>query len=449
MKKLIISNTLEEKERKFKGSWESQDIDICSWRESTDLRLSDYGIAILDLNFHQNSLAEGMFEGKQMDIYKMLDVGGVIICLNHSTYFTDTEGDKYDTNYHWFAEFNPELVDIYAKPGKNIKLVSKENVFKEYFKGVTQYHKTLTSCISGEKFYFLFLKWRVIKSMNYFQNFFPSRPWDEICRELSYNLYNSYEGEVIAINGITGEPIASAVNCRKGNLIFLPENTKSSSTFLIPNLCEIGEKYYERNREKIWLPSEVPDWLEEYKTDQEKEIEKQISSLKEHADQLKQGKKKFEEIDVLLHGYDKPLVNAVQKVFEDWGCEVTPTQPGATIDLKVKEPIKNLQFALEITGTINKINKKSYKVSQALQHLTQREKDEKIVILANTYREKKIAERLDENFTQPVIEIAEINKFCLMTTADVYFLWQDLLNGKRSKEEIIQSIFDTVGAYKY
>jgi len=173
MKKLVISDALEERERKSKESWKSQDIDLCSWSESTDLRLSDYGIAILDLNFNKKFFSVGMFEGKQRDIPKMLDAGGVIVCLNHLTHFATIGRDEYETNYHWFAEFNPELVDIHAKPGKNIKLVSKENVFKEYFKGVTQYHKTLTSIITEEKFRFLFLKWAVIESANFFRNFAP------------------------------------------------------------------------------------------------------------------------------------------------------------------------------------------------------------------------------------------------------------------------------------
>lgn len=453
MKKLVISDALEKKQRNIKGYWKTKNIDLCSWEESLGVRLSDYGIAVLDLNLGKSSWEKGMFEGKQRDIYKMLDAGGVIVSLNHLTRLTSfpLKEYKYETNYHWFAEFNPELVDINAKPGKNIKLISEERLFKEYFKGVTQYHKTLTSIRDKGKFLFLFLKWKIFEdSIQLFQKFFPLPPLNNIINMFRYtpNLF-WYKGEAIAINEITGEPIANVVDVRRGNLIFLPENTQSTPSSLIEKLCEIGEKYYEKNREKIGLPSEAPGWLEEYKTNQEKEIEKRISGLKEQVNQLEGKKKKFEEIDVLLYGFGKPLQNAVQKVFESWDCEVTPTQPGATMDFKVKEPIKKLRFALEVTGIKDKVHKDSYKVSQALQYLTRKEKDEKIAILTNTYREKKIAERPSENFTQPVIEIAENNEFCLMTTADLYSLWRVWLNEKRSKEEIIRSIFDTVGAYKH
>lgn len=128
-------------------------------------------------------------------------------------------------------------------------------------------------------------------------------------------------------------------------------------------------------------------------------------------------------------------------------CNVKKMEKGATIDLKVE--MDSMRFAIEITGVDDKIYKDSKKFGQILQYLPLKEKDEKIVLLANTYRNMGVEERAGkEHFTEPVTEIAGNNHFCLMTTADLYLMWRGFLNGKSSKEMLAQ-VFSVDGEFKY
>lgn len=53
-----------------------------------------------------------------------------------------------------------------------------------------------------------------------------------------------------------------------------------------------------------------------------------------------------------------------------------------------------------------------------------------------------------ENFTGTVQEIANNNRFCLMTAMDLYFMWKDFLNSK-SAEKMLAEVFSTKGEFKY
>ena len=122
-------------------------------------------------------------------------------------------------------------------------------------------------------------------------------------------------------------------------------------------------------------------------------------------------------------------------------------EKGATIDFTAKTD--SMKLAIEVTGVDDKIYKSSKKFGQILQYLPMKEENEKIVLLANTYKDIDVKERIGrENFTGTVREIADSNRFCLMTTMDLYFMWKDFLNGASAKK-MLTEVFSTTGEFKY
>ena len=71
-----------------------------------------------------------------------------------------------------------------------------------------------------------------------------------------------------------------------------------------------------------------------------------------------------------------------------------------------------------------------------------------VLILVNTYRDKKISERPSENCTRPVIQLINNNNILLMTTWDLYRLWKDTLQG-RDVVGVLRDLYNNKGDYKH
>lgn len=427
VKMLVISDIIKQKEIEWKKSTDISNVEIFSWSSETP-RISDYEIVILDMNVSYN---KADFFNKRDDVYRLLNSGGVIICLTFFNKSMERElifrNYHHETNYDWLNDSDQIRLGIWKDEGlgKNILITTKNQLVKSFLEGVNEYHKT----INGISYY------------------------DEKTKipYISFDVNKNYRFDIFAINKVTKEPVACAIQYNRGSLIFLPQNSDINNygfaLIVVNNLYDIGKEFYEKNLENIGTTSEVPIWINKYISNQEIDLEIKIKRNEEDLEKLRYEHKRFEIIDFLLYGYNKQLEKSVKKVFEEFGCEVEETEEGATIDLKIRYTEKNFKFAIEVTGIKDKLFKDNSKFGQILQYIPHKEDDEKIVLIVNTYRDKDFAERDKENFTSHVLDIANSNKFCLMTTADIFNLWKDCIDGKKSKEEILKSIFETNGEY--
>lgn len=421
---------------------------VYDWDEYPDIpRLSDYEIVVLDMEIPDDNNYGGAFLGLREETRILFESGGVMVCLNyftkptdHEIYYNSDEGPlkrsdvirtggstRREINYDWMfhlgllSRLNVAQVD--AKIGTSWRLTSKDKIFTEYFKEVTEYHKTIDNVVSQEDEEGNFLGYAI-----------------HIPRWTSLNI------RVVSVTKVTKKPIACIIEILNGSLIFLPQSQAKSQT-IIGQLYAIGKSEYEKNIQRIEELPSPPEWLDKYKTKQELDLERKIEDLTSGLQQRKLEHKKFEKIDVLLYGTGTPLEVAVQKVLEEMGCIVEKLEKGATIDLKAK--IDSVKFAIEVTGVDDKIYKDSKKFAQILQYLPHKEENEKIVLLVNTHRHIDVGERAKkENFTRTVLKIARDNDFCLMTTMNLYFMWKDFLNGE-SPEKILTDVFSTKGEFRY
>lgn len=216
---------------------------------------------------------------------------------------------------------------------------------------------------------------------------------------------------------------------------------------MVSQLYKIGMAQYEKNLQNFVEFPKAPEWLTKYKIKQEVDLDQSIQKLESEIHELEIQHKNFDKIDALLYGTGESLESAVEVVLKDMGCSVEKLEKGATVDLKAH--LNEMSFVLEVTGVDEKIYKDNKHFAQILQYLPYREEKERIVLLANTYRNKDVSERMGkEHFTKPVLELSRDNHFCIMTTCDLYFVWRDYKSGV-APEKLLAQIFRAEGEFKY
>jgi hypothetical protein len=145
------------------------EVECFSWASPNVPRLSDYEIAVLDMQIPSVNNFGHEFLGLRREVEILLRSGGVLICLNYFTVPTKTEircdhdtefpaiiraqsgRTRFEINYDWLPYglllSSSNVADPSAKVGAHFFLVSKNKEFADYFKGVTKYHKTIDNVI--------------------------------------------------------------------------------------------------------------------------------------------------------------------------------------------------------------------------------------------------------------------------------------------------------------
>jgi hypothetical protein len=434
---LIISDRIkrlnEGQEKLTDVERKTSQVEIFSWASETP-RLSDYEIVVLDMKINFRPLKRA-FINKREDIYKLLEAGGVVICITNDrvTFHYDFQSED---NYDWLKTEDSYGLNFHVDngPGKNILVKSKNDFIIKYFQNVDSYHKTI-----GESKHILI---------------------NEKEGTLAIHLGNDniYRLNVFAVNRVTEEPIACEIKIDSGSLIFLPTNNLLDMELMLENLhlfndlisliYNFANELYEKNKEEGEKSVIAPEWIGKYKHIKEIELEKSIEEKKKETEELISQSKKYEIINSLLYGYDNDLENAVKKVFEEFGCEVEKTEKGSPIDLKIQHKRLNLKFAVEVTGVKGKIEKDTKKIGQLWSYIPLRDNGEFILLIANTYRDLDPDKRKgQENFTRNVIELALNNKFALLTGLDIFHFWKEFMDGK-SADDILKKIADIVGEFR-
>ena len=96
------------------------------------------------------------------------------------------------------------------------------------------------------------------------------------------------------------------------------------------------------------------------------------------------------------------------------------------------------------------VKKDSPKLTQLSEFDRVKEHQEKVVLVANTYNTKPIAEREGlEHFTSPVVSYFSPHPILLMTGWDLYRMVQDVMTGAKTAEDIVAVMHKTSGVLDY
>ena len=142
----------------------------------------------------------------------------------------------------------------------------------------------------------------------------------------------------------------------------------------------------------------------------------------------------------LLTSNGRRLEKAVQNALLVLGIKTEETEEGFPVDLLGDN------VAIEVTGTAGKIDTKSEKFNQIIRFIEDYRKNEKVILVANTYKRLKPEDRKGKmNFTPAVEDFLESRDVCLLTSQTLFELWKDVKNGDKKKEFTIKKILDTRG----
>jgi hypothetical protein len=417
------------------------------------------------------------------DIIKLLQAGGVLICLNYYTFInrpsTLLDGSEihrsifnarlklfnYEYKYNGVEETSYDWCDLgllkcteidrlNVMPGNQFEMISTLAVVNDYFKYVHEYHKTIQGIVESSIPNEYSIKW----------DFRGDTEYQTIRRTVD-------EVEILAITKVTNEPIAVTIKYRNfpGTMILLPTCDVYGSSYeerevvahsISLKLSSMGKYYYEQNKLEQGTRLEQPEWLLNYRAKPAKDADKEIESLEKKKASALVKREKHDSMLVLINGYGTPLENAVEKFFgKEWlGFDVEKTSRGYPIDMFVKNTKTGGILAVQVTGVVGKFLQGDKHFGALMNYLPEHSqkitdgKAERIVLVINTYRDTPLAER-DEatDISTPVLNIIRRNGICLVRSKELYRLWQLLVESPRSPspDDIFEQLFDCEGIWKY
>lgn len=190
-------------------------------------------------------------------------------------------------------------------------------------------------------------------------------------------------------------------------------------------------------------------WLNKYKSVEQ-------SRLEEERDVRLTRIAELDKIMGVLYENGKPLEEAVEVLLRDLEEGVTPEmldtiEENAPIDLKVvlNGTIATHPFVIEIMGSKSGVRKEDKKASDISSYLIlHRQDEEKVMLLANTFRELDPADRVGKlHFSEQVKEPLEKQGVLLMTTVQLYEIWRGVKEDSLSLHEVVEQMYSQVGEF--
>ena len=212
----------------------------------------------------------------------------------------------------------------------------------------------------------------------------------------------------IAINKSQNSIAATITIDNRGRIHFLPKTTKISRSKAIKLL--MGLAGGEETEEYPWLDSiEIPELNQT-----EDPWNTSIAP---------------EEYRNLFSTDHKKVVKAVQLVLEDLGIQTLPNAEFDLIGLKSSIVVKT-------ASTKGKVEAQNAKFSQLAKFIENQRKNEKIMFVANTYRDLPINERAKKEHVDLSVKLfLETNNAIFLTTLSLYNLWKKVITDQISSQE--------------
>lgn len=145
----------------------------------------------------------------------------------------------------------------------------------------------------------------------------------------------------------------------------------------------------------------------------------------------------------LLHESGELLEEAVLSFFRFLGLSADKTKKASPVDIKAFD--ETHKFAIEVTGINKAVAHKDGKVTQCFVYGGDKEPDEKIVLVANTFREIEPDQRTEASFSEQTIKLLNPLDVCLVTSYDLYRFWCEINDGSTTRAEVLDMLSNTTG----
>jgi hypothetical protein len=223
-----------------------------------------------------------------------------------------------------------------------------------------------------------------------------------------------------------------------GGIHLLPSPTKSD----IKSAVEILLDLIYGQPTKTYLP-----WREEIEVPDIQDIMKQINlkfqDMKKIQESIEPLQSVIEELDTyrdLFSATGEDLEKIVQKVLSEIGIPTKKSEEGFPVDL-ISDKV-----AVEVTGTKSNVGVGSEKVNQIGRFKESFRKNEKIILIANTYMNLRPLDRKGKmDFTPEVKKYFDAIDVCYLTSKTLFELWKDIKNKKRMASTVAKTILSHIG----
>ena len=183
--------------------------------------------------------------------------------------------------------------------------------------------------------------------------------------------------------------------------------------------------------------------MNEIKFPELRELEKQVASIQNKIDVLTA-------FLPLLYGTGDILEDSVIQALRFLDLKAERTEKGFTADILASSIDGSRRFSFEVTGIVGPVKKESKKLTQLVEFERIKENQEKAVLIATTHNTTPIPDRNNlEDFTQQVVSFFTPFPILLMTGWNLYSMIRDVLEGSKSKEQVVEILFATTGKLDY
>ena len=188
---------------------------------------------------------------------------------------------------------------------------------------------------------------------------------------------------------------------------------------------------------KLLICVDRPAWTEQYIPTLQQQL---ASKIKEDMNNLQNDYVSFMG---LMHESGEKLVESVIRFFEFLGFTANKTEKAHPVDIKAIK--SNLEFAIEVTGINSAVTHKEGKVTQVISYVGDKADSEKIILVANTFRDREPKSRPTESFSQQTIKILQPFGVCLVTSFNLYKLWCKIQAKQLTIKQASDLLNQTVG----
>ena len=262
---------------------------------------------------------------------------------------------------------------------------------------------------------------------------------------------------ILKISG-TDRIVGGSICVHTGKIIFLPflrffNNWYSNREEKINKFLDWLAEFDELSKSRENNVDEFPEWIDDYnimtetndlvclqKLESEKaDLEKQIEIKKDNLDLLKRTKG-------LFTSTGKQLENIVREILKKLGFQISHIDINRT---DVIAQYENQDIVIEIKGLTKSASENNARQLEAWNSDFWREtqKTAKCILIVNGFLNKKLEERIEPVFPDPMLKYCEGHEQCLITTTQLLCLFIEITDNPDCKGERIKELLNTVGIY--
>ena len=260
-------------------------------------------------------------------------------------------------------------------------------------------------------------------------------------------VFDSPNGENIAVVKGTTKSVGKLIE----GILFLPmveiESPYEEQLFLNDLTTVL---YEEREQER----SKLPLWCEKYLVPDEKNVIATLNAALEEKAQLEVKIKEFEsklnefqELKTAFAGGGDSLEECVKNIFAEMGFEILEVNPNRD-DVIVRFDEKVI--VIEVKGvTGSAAEKHAAQLEKWISgYLINHEESPKGVLVVNGFKDIELKDRKESVFPHQMQSYSEKRNHCLITGVQLLGLYFDTLQNPDKKNQIIKTLFETVGVYE-